>query len=186
MTISTKTPAARLREAVAMVRGNPTAVAQIDADEKHLREQAAAEAKKRTDAMAKVEKELPARVEAIIEDYVAREQDALRLAAESVARAQLELQYGITPIEALAFAPVPQRVGSTVLDRFRKRLFDTAPLPWAKGLSAAQNASVQARESAATRAPVVDDVPARIAERERMLYEQRQAANAARKRAAGI
>lgn len=185
-----------LKEALAVVRGaNPNTIKEIDAAARHEQEDAAKEAKRLSEARARVEKAMPDRVQALIDDYVAREQAALRLAAESVACEQLEAQFGVTSWEAIRHYGVNPRIGSAKLDQMRKRLYASAPVPHDKqGRSGDQWQAAQARD--ASEALDGPGVERKIAERKHMLTEQgkrrleasdrRATGNIARKKAAGI
>src|SRR4051812_46483659 len=109
MTVRFRTPNP-LRAAIEAVRGNPAGVAALDAEDAATAKAVAAEAKAKADRLAKVEKALPDRVQALLEDYVAREQEALHAAAESLARQQLERELGVIPPAVAAATWPPARL----------------------------------------------------------------------------
>jgi hypothetical protein len=177
----------RVKSALAVVQSNPGEIAAIDAEAQAAAKAAAAEADRLAKAAAKRDAAMPARVEAIIEDHIGREQDALRLAAEKVAKAQLDAELGITPRTALALSPSPARITPRILENARAQIAERTPLPWDRQGRTANAIRVdQARASGA-----VDDVEARIAERKAALaaqHAQREAtrqANAAARGQAG-
>jgi hypothetical protein len=158
----------RVRDALRTVQNNPAELAAIDAIDAAEAKARAAEAERLAKAATKRDAALEARIEAIIEDHVAREQDALRLAAEKVARAQLDAELGITPRTALALSPSPVRITPRILENARAQIAERTPLPWDRqGRTANALRSDEARASGA-----VDDVEARIAERKAALAAQ--------------
>jgi hypothetical protein len=177
----------RVKSALAIVQNNPAEIAAIDAEAAAAAKAATAEAERLAKAAAKRDAAMPARIEAVIEDHVAREQDALRLAAEKVARAQLDAEHGITPRTALALSPSPVRITTRILENARAQIAERTPLPWDR----AQRTANAFRSDEARAAGAVDDVEARIAERKAALAAQhaqreaqRQANAAARGQAA--
>ena len=65
-----------IRQAVAILKANPDAVAAVDAEEQARQAAAEKEAKRRADLEAKVAKALPARTEALVADYDALDAEA--------------------------------------------------------------------------------------------------------------
>lgn len=169
---------------------NREGIAQLDAEQAKEAAASQTEAKRLSEVRAKVEQAMPDRVQALIDDWVGREQDALRMAAEAVAREQLEAQFGITDRGVVALRGVPARISSDILDRVRKRVASSTPVSWDKQhrtASAWRGAvTADAARDAGAASVTVDDVDARIAERERKLHEQRQRQNDQRKRDAGL
>lgn len=181
-----------LRKAVALVRGNPAAKtieAELDAAEKAQAEAAAAEAKRRASAQSKVDADLPALTAELMADYEALRVEAVRAAAEDLARQQLEIKHGLVNPKVLAFSGAPPvRLGIAFVDRKFDRLATSTPIGWDKaGRLPAVVRSEQAKAlHDALAAGQVDDVEARIAERMAKLEADRQRRIADRKAAAGI
>jgi len=169
-------PTTRLKEALALVRGNQAAVDAIDAEEREKQKSTHAESKRLSGARVKRDAAMPARVKALDDDFATLRQLAIHRANEKTAEAQLSAENGLTPASAVAFYGIPSR--STFDDVMREfsALASSTPLPFAKGhASAAAWKSAQVSKAAAQ----VDDVAARVAEREQMLREQQQRKQAA-------
>jgi hypothetical protein len=185
MTMFTK-PSRVLREAVALVKRNPVGVAELDAQDAAAAAQAKADAKRKADALAKVDDALEARRDLLIDDWVDREQAALRYAAERLAREQLQRTHGVVPANVAAAFPAAVRLTASMLDSARNRVAEELPVPWDKrGRSTSQYRSDEARAAASAAGPKVlgpDGVAAVIAEREAKLQGRRRL----RKREGGI
>lgn len=102
MTISTA-----IRDAVRLVRANPGAVDAVDAEERAAAAAREAEAKRISGLEAKLAKALPERVDQLVADYVALEQEALHRAAEKLAREQLARSSGWSRRGRLRWSPRP-------------------------------------------------------------------------------
>jgi hypothetical protein len=183
-----------LRSAMGLVRQNPDAIAELEKADRKAAEEAERAAQAKLSAQAKLEKAMPARVEALVADWHAREAEAVRLAAEQVARKQLAHELGLTDPHAVMQQGLPARVGPSRVDGIRSRLAEEAPLPWVKGTPAAdQWRATQTRNATELVEGGADDVEARVAAKQAQLRggqahseADRQAQIAARKRAAGI
>lgn len=138
MTVTRTNPRAALAAAVALVRGNPAAVAELDAAEHAAAAAKLAEAKRREDIATKIEKEIPARAAALVADYLAVQQAAIAAAAESVARSQLEIEYGAVPLKVAAYSPAPARLGRAHVEHAWGRLVASTPIPWDRAKRSAE------------------------------------------------
>lgn len=170
----------RLRDAVALVRGNPSAVAEIDAADQRKRDEAAAEAKRIATAKAKVDAALESLADQLIEEYVAREQEALRHAALTVARNQLNIKHGLTPPQVVAVSGgAGLKLTHGQVERARSRLDTEQPLPEVarKAIQAAAPPDLLEQR----RQERIQEI-ATINERKRQLEANRQAEIAERKR----
>jgi hypothetical protein len=183
-----------LRAALATVRNNPDAVAELERADAERARLAAAEAKRRDDAASKLVKLLPERTAAIVADFDALEREAVRQAAEGLARLQLERELGLAP--ASPFDPVPVRLPRGRVDAARIRLAESLTIPWL-GRTGGQAQADQSRadmdarmaparaRKAAEAAAVAEASAGALA-----AADQRRAAHVARiaeqKRAAGI
>ena len=191
--LSRTNPAQRLRDAVALVRGNPSGVADLDAQDRAQAEAAEREAKRALTLAEKVQKALPARTDALVADFLAVEAEAIRKAAEGLARSQLDVEYGVIPPALAVRVAYPARLGRDRVDAMRKRVVAEAPIPWDKaGRSGSARASdmtrgfAEAVEAEARAVAGVDDVEERVAQKRAELDERRRREIAERKAAAGI
>lgn len=121
-----------LRSAVALVKANPAAISEIDAEEAAKVAAAKREAERIAKLEAKVEKALDARVADLIDDYYATERAAIERAAARLARQQLQQEVGLTPPAVTARTPAAARLSPAHVERELRAILGSAALPWDK------------------------------------------------------
>jgi hypothetical protein len=188
MALTRSNPREALKAAVALVRGNAPAVEALDKEAAAEDARIKAEAKRRAEAETKIERDLAARTAALVADWQALGAEAVRLAAEALAREQLQREHGIVPPKVAAMTPAAARLDERRIEQARRRLGGSAAIPWDKqGRSADRFRADLTRAASEAAAPVGlsrAEVETLAAERRAKLEEARQARISDRKQAA--
>lgn len=129
-----------LRNAIALARANPGAMAELDAEEAAVRKAAEAEAKRLAGLEAKVRAAIPERARLLTRDFVAIYLSgdpkaapplAVQQAAEELADAQLRQTHGLEPWQAIAtYGPAPAHLTPERVARCGARILKTRPISW--------------------------------------------------------
>lgn len=158
----------RVREALGLVADNPEVVEAISAADKAAAKEAAEQAKRLAAARARVEAGVAERARQLIADHAALEAEAIRQAAERLARAQLEHEHvtrlTATKPQVWAALTPPERLTDALVAAATGRLRDSTPLPWdPAGRSAVQWRSDEARAASKAVADLEAAEAARLA-----------------------
>lgn len=142
-----------IRNAVALVKANPAAISEIDAEEAAKVAAAKLEAERIAKLEAKVAKSLDDRAAALVDDYYATERAAIERAAARLAESQLRQEVGLTPPAVTARTPAHARLSPAHVERELRAILGSAALPWDKAGRSGTSWRTDAAKDAAAALP---------------------------------
>lgn len=183
-----------LREALTFVRSaSPAEIEALEVQDKAKAKEDARIIKQAAEDAAKFREAIVERVQKLVEDHYEAERAAIQLAAEALAREQLEVEFGHLDPQVAAFRGLPpSRLNAKRIEAARTKVGATTALGWDKaGRSGAAVQSAMAREAASSfdRADLVlskSEAEQMAADRREQIEARRQRRIAQRKREAGI
>lgn len=137
-----------LRDALDLVRGHPAEVEALDKAAADAAAEAVRAEKERARLAAKVDAKVAERTEHLIRDWAELQSEAVRVAAEGLARHQLEREVGLVPPRAAAMSGLSPRLTAGLVERALHGLVASAPIAWRGGRPAADVRSADTRKAA--------------------------------------